>query len=240
MQRLAPFTHLVLEAVQEIHRRHAIAGWYDVRYLIKWMESKRKSELKALYEAFREEANPKAAAQSAIESYLPSLNQKKMGTIPVDPKGSVIMWKVSPKTAPPSEAPVPKAAKPPPERPRRARGQPWVALIDKGDEPGLRRWLEKGGDPNAPGRQQDEAPLDYAAASGEIALVKLLLERGAKGRMPLREAVLNNRGAVARLLLEHQIPTADDLRDSRAIIRDLVDDPELGKLIEKEQRRRRK
>jgi hypothetical protein len=53
MQRLTPYTDLVLESVQEINRKHAIAGWYDVRYLIKWLQSKHKPELKALYDAYR-------------------------------------------------------------------------------------------------------------------------------------------------------------------------------------------
>jgi hypothetical protein len=70
--------------------------------------------------------------------------------------------------------------------------------------------------------------------------VRLLLERGAKGRFPLREAVLDGRGGVARLLLESGVPTLADLRDSLAVIRDLVDDPELDRLVEKELRRRRK
>jgi hypothetical protein len=240
MQRLTPFTDVILESVREINRKHAIAGWYDVRYLIKWLESKRKAELKALYDAYWDAPNPKEAAQAAIEAYLPLLNQKKMGTLPKEPKGSVIMWKVSPKTVPPLTAPAPKAEAPRPERPRRARGQPWVALIDKGDAAGLRRWLDEGGDPNALGRKDDEAPLDYAAQSGDVALVRLLLERGAKGRLPLREAVLTFRVAVARVLLESGVPTLDDLREARAIVRDLVDDPELERLIEKELRRRRK
>jgi hypothetical protein len=240
MSGLAPYAYLILEAVREIHRRHAIAGWYDVRYLIKWLHSKHKPELKALYDAYRDAANPQQEAQAAIEAYLPALNQKKMGTIPVEPKGSVIMWKVSPKTAPPAAAPVPKAEEPRPERPRRARGQPWVALIDKGDVVGLRRWLDAGGDPNAPARGEGESPLDYAASSGDVALVQLLLEHGAKGRLPLREAVLDGRGAVARLLLEHGVSTVEDLREARAVVRDLVDDSELYRLIERELRRRRK
>ncbi|MBA4191875.1 MAG: hypothetical protein C0467_28175 [Planctomycetaceae bacterium] len=240
MSQLEPYAPLILEAVQEIHRRHAIAGWYDVRYLIKWLQSKRKPELKALYDAYRDAPDPKQAVQSAIEAYLPALNQKKMGTIAVEPKGSVIMWKVSSKTAPPPEAPPPTTEAPPPERPRRVRGQPWVALIDKGDLAGLRRWLDAGGDPNAPGRAKGEEPLDYAASSGDVPLVRLLLERGARGRMPLLEAVLNVRGEVARLLLEHGAPTRDDLSEARAVVRDLVDDDELYRLIEKELRRRRK
>lgn len=240
MSRLAPHVALILEAVQEINRRHEIAGWYDARYLIKWMENKRKPELKALYDAFRGEPDPKQAAFSAIEAYLPALNQKKMGTIPVAPKGSVIMWKVSSRTTPPAEAPPPQTEAPRPERPQRVRGQPWVALIDKGDVEGLRQWLDTGGDPNAPGRKKGEEPLDYAASSGDVTLVQLLLERGAKGNLPLLEAVLNFRGEVARLLLEHDVPTAEDLREARAVVRDLVDDPELGKLIEKKQRQRRK
>jgi len=240
MSRLAPHTGLILAAVQEIHRRHAIAGWYDVRYLIKWLKSKRKPELDALYAAYRDEPDPKQAAQAEIEAYLPTLNQKKMGTIPVEPKGSVVMWKVAPRTAPPADAPAPPAEEPAPERPRRSRGQPWVAAVDQGDLAGLRRWLDEGGDPNAPGRVEDEAPLDYAAAAGEVEMVRLLLDRGAKGRWPLREAVLNNRGPVARLLLESGVPSRDDVRDARAIVRDLVDDPELGRLLEREARRRRK
>ena len=46
MSLLAPYTGLILDAVREINRRHEIAGWYDVRYLIKWMDSKRKPEWK--------------------------------------------------------------------------------------------------------------------------------------------------------------------------------------------------
>lgn len=240
MSRLAPFAPLLLEALQEIHRKHAIAGWYDVRYLIKWLQSKRKPELKALYDAYRDVPDPKQAVLLAIEAYLPALNQKKMGTIPVEPKGSVVMWKVSPKTVPPAEAPAPSTEAPPPEQPRRVRGQPWVALIDKGDLAGLRDWLDAGGDPNAPGRVEGEEPLDYAASSGEVELTRLLLERGAKGRMPLLEAVLNVRGEVARLLLDHKVPTVEDLREARAVVRDLVDDEELFRLIERELRRRRK
>lgn len=240
MSRLAPHAPLILEAVREIHRRHTIAGWYDVRYLVKWLQSKRKSELKALYAAYHDAPDPKQAAQEAIEAYLPALNQKKMGTIPVEPKGSVVMWKVSPKTVPPAEAPAPTAEASRPERPRRVRGQPWVALIDKGDVAGLRRWLDGGGDPNAAGRVAGEEPLDYAASCGDVALVRLLLERGAKGRLPLLEAVLNVRGEVARQLLEQRVPTSDDLREARAVVRDLVDDPELFRMIERELRRRRK
>lgn len=239
MHRLTPHTELVLEAVKEINRQHAIAGWYDVRYLIKWLQKKRKPELKALFEEYRDEPDPKEAAQAAIEAYLPSLNQKKMGRIPIEPKGSVVMWKVSAKTVPPSKAPAP-LAKARAEKPRRTRGQPWVALIDRGDEAGLRRWLDADGDPNAPGRKENETPLDYAASSGHVKLVRLLLERGARGSMPLREAVLDNRGVIARLILESRVSTLDDLRDARGILRDLVDDSELERLVEKEIRRRRK
>jgi hypothetical protein len=240
MSRLAPFTGLVLAAVQEIHRKHAIAGWYDVRYLIKWLQSKRKPELNALYDAYQGEPDPKQAAQAEIEAYLPNLNQKKMGTIPVEPKGSVVMWKVSPKTAPPNEAPAPPAEKPPAERPRRVRGQPWVALIDRGDLEGLRRWLDEGGDPNAAGRAEGEAPLDYAAGAGEVEMVRLLLDHGARGHKPLLESVCNFRGAVARVLLESGVWSREDLLDARATVRDLVDDPELEQLLNREVRRRRK
>jgi hypothetical protein len=52
--------------------------------------------------------------------------------------------------------------------------------------------------------------------------------------------VLNGRGEVARLLLEYSVPTSEDLREARAVVRDLVDDPELYRLVEKELRRRRK
>ena len=87
--------------------------------------------------------------------------------------------------------------------------------------------------------RRGKQPLDYAVHSGDMALVRMLLERGAKGRMPLMEAVLDDRGAVARLLLESKVPTMEDLREARAIVRDLVDDPELERLIERELRRRR-
>jgi hypothetical protein len=239
MSRLAPYTHLILAALQEVHRRHAIAGWYDVRYLLKWLHSKHRAELDALYDAFRDERDPKLAAQKTIEAYLPSLNQKKMGTIPVEPKGTVVMWKVSPNTAPPAEAPPPVAEALRKERPRRVRGQPWISLINQGDLEGLRRWLDAGGDPNAPGRAEGESPLDYAAGMGAEAMVRLLLERGARGVLPLREAVLNDRGAIARLLLESATLSAEDLREARAIVRDLMDDPELARLIEKARRRQR-
>src|SRR5437763_12160487 len=146
MSRLVPHTQLILEAVREIHRRHAIAGWYDVRYLMKWLQGNRRPEWQALCDAYRDAPDPKQAVRAVIEAYLPALNQKKMGTIPVEPKGSVVMWKVSPKTAPPAEAPAPPTEEPRPGRPRRVRGQPWVGLIDQGDVEGLRRWLDAGGD----------------------------------------------------------------------------------------------
>lgn len=240
MTPLAPFAPLVLDALLEIHRKHAIAGWYDVRYLITWMENKRMPELKALYKVYKDTPDPKQAVQLDIEAYLPSLNQKKMGTIPVAPKGSVVMWKVSGKTAPPDEPPPPSVEPPKPERPRRVRGQAWVAMIDQGNLDGVLRWLDAGGDPNAAGRTAGEEPLDYAAAAGEVAIVRLLLDRGAKGRLPLMEAVLNFRSEVARLLLERKVPSQEDLKQSKAIVRDLVDDPELGRWIEREIRNRRK
>src|SRR5437588_474843 len=81
-----------------------------------------------------------------------------------------------------------------------------------------------GGAPSASGRGEGEAPLDYAAGSGDVAPVRLLLERGARGNLPLREAVLNGRGDVARLLLECGAPAVEDLREARAVVRDLVDD----------------
>jgi len=239
MSPLAPFTSLILDSVRFIHQKHAIAGWYDVRYLIEWMKSKHKPEWKALCDAYRDTPDPKQAALLAIEAYLPLLNQKKMGTIPVAPKGSVVMWKVSPRTAPPEVAPPVPSEAPKPERPRRVRGQPWIALIDKGDLEGLRRWLDNGGDPNATGRVEGEEPLDYAAAAGEVSMVRLLLERGATGRMPLMEAVLNCRGEAARVLLEKGIPSREDLREAKAIIRDLVEDPELFRLVEKALRKQK-
>lgn len=240
LSRLAPYTQVILEAVQEIHRRHAIAGWYDVRFIIKRLQSSHKKEWKALCEAFEGVPDRKRAVQGAIEAYLPALNQRKMGTIPIEPKGSVIMWRVSPRTVPPAKAPAPLTEAARPERPRRVRGQPWISCIDKGDLDGLRRWLDAGGDPNALGRDEGEAPLDYAAKSGDVALTRLLLERGAKGKLPLMEAVLNNRGRTARLLLESGVTKVEDLREARAIVRNLVDDSELYRLIEKELRRRRK
>lgn len=239
MSRLAAYTHLILEAVRDIHRRHAIAGWYDVTYLIKWLKAKHKQEWKALYAEFLDCPDPMNALLAEIDAYLPALNPKKLGTRPIEPKGSIILWRVSSKTAPPAQAPAPKVKKARPAQPRRARGQPWITRIDNGDLVGLRRWLDGGGDPNAPGRGEGEAPLDYAAASGDVAMVRLLLERGAKGQWPLREAVLNFRGAAARLLLDYNV-SLQDLCEARAVVRDLVDDPELARLIEKELRRRRR
>jgi hypothetical protein len=239
MSRLAPFAHVILEVVRDIHQRHAIAGYFDVRNVVQRLQTKHKPEWTALKEAFRDAPDAKQAVWAAIEAYLPALNQKKMGTLPVEPKGSVIMWRVSPKTAPPADAPAPPTEPPRPQQSRRARGQPWIPLIDNGDLTGLRGWLDAGGDPNAPGRGDGDAPLDYAAASGDVALVRLLVERGARGRLPLLEAVLNFRGEVARLLVEQGVPTLEDLREARAVVRDLVDDPKLEQLIEKELRRRK-
>lgn len=238
MSRLAPFAQLILESVQHYHVRHAIAGYYDVEHLIKWFGTKHKDELKKLYAAYKDCPDPKRAVQVEIEEYLPALNQKKLSTRPIEPKGCIILWRVAARTAPPAEAPVPVAKVPeaPPAKPGK---QPWIALIDNGDLAGLRKWLDGGGDANAPGKKDGESPLDHAASAGEVAMVQLLIERGAKGKMPLLEAVLNFRGAAARVLLEHN-PSLDDLKQARATVRDLVDDPELFQLIEAELRRRKR
>jgi hypothetical protein len=148
-----------------------------------------------------------------------------------------IIWRISATTQPPEVAPVPEEKTP---QPSRQRGQPWVALIDKKDLEGLRRWLDDGGDPNAPAREKGEEPLDYASVFGNAAMVQLLLERGAKGNQPLSEAASNDRGENARLLLQAGVTTLDDLRQAGSIVRTVMDDPELERLIQKELRKRRK
>ena len=44
----------------------------------------------------------------------------------------------------------------------------------------VRTALDKGADPNAPVPPQDRSPLYWAAASGDMRLVELLLQAGAK------------------------------------------------------------
>jgi len=189
--------------------------------------------LKALKAGYDDAPKPAEAVRDAIDAYLPSLNQRVLQRYPTN-----IIWRVSATTQPPEFAPIP-AGEPKPSRPRRQRGQPWVALIDKKDLEGLRRWLDDGGDPNAPGRDEGEAPLDYAAVWGNEGMVRLLLGSGARGKRPLFEAVSNDRGEVARLLLQTGVATLEDLRQAGSVLRAVVDDPELERLIQKELHRRR-
>src|SRR5262245_60807189 len=234
MTGLAPFVGLILDAVREYRRKNAVAGWYAAENLIEWIKKKHPAEWKALKESYGDAPKPAEAVRDAIDAYLPSLNQRVLQRYPTN-----IIWRISATTQPPEVAPVPEE-KSKPSRPIRQRGQPWVTLIDKKDLEGLRRWLDDGGDPNAPARNKGGEPLDYAAVFGNAAMVRLLLERGAKGKQPLSEAVSNERSEVARLLLQAGVPTLEDLRQAGSIVRAVVDDPELGKLIQKELRRRRK
>jgi hypothetical protein len=234
MTRLAPFVELILDAVREYRRKNAVAGWYTAENLIEWLKKKHPAEWKALKAGYDDEPKPAEAVRDAIDAYLPSLNQRVLQRYPTN-----IIWRVSATTQPPEVAPVPEG-EPKPSRPRRQRGQPWVALIDKKDLEGLQRWLDDGGDPNAPGRGEGEGPLDYAAVWGDEGVVRLLLERGARGKLPLFEAVSNDRGEVARLLLQSGVPTVEDLRQAASVLRNVVNDPELEQLIQKELRRRRK
>jgi len=82
--------------------------------------------------------------------------------------------------------------------------------------------------------------LDYAAVWGNESIVRLLLERGAQGTQPLFEAVSNQRGDIARILLESGVPTLEDLRQSASYLRALGDDDDLIRLIRNAQRRRPK
>jgi hypothetical protein len=234
MTRLAPFVELILDAVREYRRKNAVAGWYTAGNLIEWLKKKFPAEWKALMESYGDAPKPAESVRDAIDAYLPSLNQRVLHRYPTN-----IIWRVSATTQPPEVAPVPDG-KSKPSRPSRQRGQPWVALIDKKDLEGLRRWLDDGGDPNAQARVKGEEPLDYAAVFGDVGMVRLLLERGAKGKQPLFEAVSNDRGEVARLLLQSGVSTLDDLRQAGSLLRAVVDDPELERLIRKELRQRRK
>src|SRR5262249_43624326 len=155
---------------------NADAGWYTAENLMEWLKKKHPAEWKALKTVYGDAPKPVEAVRVAIDAYLPSLNQRVLQRYPTN-----IIWRVSATTQPPAVAPLPRGkAKPP--GPSRQRGQPWVALIDKQDLEGLRRWLDEGGDPNAPGRdKKGEAPLDYAAVWGTEGMVRLLLERGARG-----------------------------------------------------------
>jgi hypothetical protein len=232
MTGLAPYVELILAAVLELRRKNKIAGWYTAENMIEWIKKKHPAEWKALKESFGDAPKPAEAVRDAIDAYLPSLNQRVLQRYPTN-----IIWRISATTQPPEVAPVPEEK---PSLPSRQRGQQWVALIDNKDLEGLRRWLDDGGDPNAPARTKGEEPLDYAAVFGNAAMVGLLLERGAKGKQPLSEAVSNERGENARLLLQSGVPSLEDLRQAGSIVRAVVDDPELGRLIQKELRRRRK
>lgn len=234
MKRLAPYVELILEAVHEYRRKNAVAGWYTAENLLEWLKKKHPAEWKTLKAGYGDAPKPAEAMREAIDAYLPSLNQRVLQRYPTN-----IIWRISATTKPPEVAPVPEG-EPKPKPPSRQRGQPWVALIDKKDLAGLRRWLDEGGDPNAPGHAQGEEPLDYAAVWGHEEMVRLLLERGARGKQPLFEAVSHERGDVARLLLQSGVPTLEDLRQAGSVLRAVVDDPELEKLIQKELRRRRK
>src|SRR5262245_58344141 len=156
MTRLASFVELILDALRECRRKNAVAGWYAADNLIAWVKKKHPAEWKALKAGYDDAPRPVEAVRDAIDAYLPSLNQRVLQRYPTN-----IIWRISATTQPPEVAPIPEG-KPKPSRPSRQRGQPWVALIDKKDLNGLRRWLDDGGDPNAPGRAEGEEPLDYA------------------------------------------------------------------------------
>src|SRR5262245_34123033 len=203
MTGLAPFVGLILDAVREYRRKNAVAGWYAAENLIEWIKKKHPAEWKALKAAYDDAPKPVEAVRDAIDAYLPSLNQRVLQRYPTN-----IIWRISATTQPPEVAPVPEGESKP-SRPSRQRAQQGVALTAKKDLEGLARWRDKGGDPNAPGRAQEEAPLDYAAVWGNEGMVRLLLERGARGKLPLFEAVCNERGEIARLLLQTGVLTVE-------------------------------
>lgn len=234
MSQLAPFADLILEALQEYHRRNAIAGWYSAENLADRIKKKHPDAWKQLSASFSDSPKVKVAVRDAIDAYLPSLNQRVLQRYPTN-----IIWRISAATKPPEAAPKPKE-KPKPTRPRRQRGQPWISLIDKKNVKGLKRWLEEGGDPNAPGRDPTEGPLNYAAVWGDESIIRLLLEHGATGSQAVAEAVSNDRGDIARLLLQESNPNLDDLRQAGALLRAVVNDPELERLIQKFIRKHRK
>jgi hypothetical protein len=84
----------------------------------------------------------------------------------------------------------------------------------------VEQWLQRGGDVNAPFPSEQWAPLHVACAEGDVALARLLLDRGAKPgwkgsstvllqQSPLHVAARFGRATVVQLLLERGAVVSD-------------------------------
>src|SRR5947209_171040 len=118
-------------------------------------------------------------------------------------------------------------AKQPTERPE------WVRWLDAGDVTSLRQWLDRGGNVEDEDRETRNTPIVYAASSGQLSAVHLLLAHGADAAKTgaFLVAVCTDHTDIARLLL----PLTDDLdflEQSAGVLAEHIDDAELEELVE--------
>src|SRR5262245_32815624 len=108
-------------------------------------------------------------------------------------------------------------------------------FVIAGDVPGLRAWLDAGGDVNQTDTTTNQTLLMTAAHEGQVEVVHLLLECGAHRDGSLIAVVLGQHGKLARELLQLSWDR-DELRQAARLHRQVseavpVADEELGKLL---------
>ena len=106
-------------------------------------------------------------------------------------------WVAAKAEAPPSVSVVPQVA------------QTLTDAAQQGNSEQVRRFLAAGADPNAPDSKFGVTPLSWAAMHGQVELVQLLIEKGAKpnqpnkdGSFPLHCAAFLGQDAAVRVLLQ--------------------------------------